>query len=111
MANLSARPLRAGGGINCPLCGEPLASFEQYERHVGRHQEQLALFSLPSIEPNDIKKSTMEVSDSEGIDEVPYRWSQGDPVAGVAGSTSTGDVQAEKNSGRIVKVWTCVSLY
>lgn len=33
----------------CPLCGDPIPSPSQYQRHVGRHQEQLALFALPDI--------------------------------------------------------------
>lgn len=40
-------------GINYPLCKEPLSSFKQYQRHVGRHQEQLALFALPPVDSQD----------------------------------------------------------
>ncbi|KAJ4244353.1 hypothetical protein NW762_014480 [Fusarium torreyae] len=35
--------------IFCPICRETLCSMKEYQRHVGRHQEQLALFALPSI--------------------------------------------------------------
>ncbi|WKT46770.1 hypothetical protein QSH57_011644 [Fusarium oxysporum f. sp. vasinfectum] len=34
----------------CPLCNERQSSFKQYQRHVGRHQEDLALFALPKLE-------------------------------------------------------------
>ncbi|KAM7200626.1 hypothetical protein V8F33_003831 [Rhypophila sp. PSN 637] len=43
--SLSVRPARPEDGIQCPLCQEALPSFKLYQRHVGRHQEQLALFA------------------------------------------------------------------
>ena len=55
MISLSARPMGPEDGINCPLCQEPLSSFKQYQRHVGRHQEQLALFALPPLDSQDDK--------------------------------------------------------
>ncbi|KAK3388381.1 hypothetical protein B0T20DRAFT_365211, partial [Sordaria brevicollis] len=39
------RPLEAAK--TCELCNEELDSFKSYSRHVGRHQEDLALFVLP----------------------------------------------------------------
>lgn len=39
------RPLDAAK--TCELCNEELDSFKSYSRHVGRHQEDLALFVLP----------------------------------------------------------------
>lgn len=39
------RPLDAPK--NCELCNEELDSFKSYSRHVGRHQEDVALFVLP----------------------------------------------------------------
>lgn len=39
------RPLDAPK--QCELCGEDLDSFKAYTRHVGRHQEDVALFVLP----------------------------------------------------------------
>jgi len=50
IVSLSARPLKPEDGIACPLCREVLSSRKGYQRHVGRHQEQLALFALPSLE-------------------------------------------------------------
>ncbi len=47
---LLAKPVDATQGIICPLCSDKLFSLREYERHVGRHQEQLALFALPSVE-------------------------------------------------------------
>ncbi|KAI0147030.1 hypothetical protein GGR57DRAFT_282123 [Xylariaceae sp. FL1272] len=37
----------------CPLCMEKLESLKQYQKHVGRHQVDLALFALPPIEDQD----------------------------------------------------------
>lgn len=48
LAKLAAQPRDMKKGVACPLCRETLSSVREYERHVGRHQEQLALFALPS---------------------------------------------------------------
>ena len=37
-------------GFACSLCRKPLESTKQYERHVARHLEELALFALPRTE-------------------------------------------------------------
>ncbi|KAK4444777.1 hypothetical protein QBC34DRAFT_308340, partial [Podospora aff. communis PSN243] len=47
--NLSARIAQMNEGFTCQLCGESLSSLKQYQRHVGRHQEQLSLLGLPSL--------------------------------------------------------------
>lgn len=52
---------------DCPLCGERQPSFKQYQRHVGRHQEDLALFALPHLPGEDDKKN--EESDFESVDQ------------------------------------------
>ena len=53
LIKLSAQPLDIRAGLPCPLCGETLNSDRKYQHHVGRHQEQLALFALPDLESND----------------------------------------------------------
>jgi hypothetical protein len=40
-------------GSNCPLCLVDIQPPLAFERHVGHHLEQLALFVLPRIEPED----------------------------------------------------------
>lgn len=40
------RPLNSSKA--CELCNEELDSFKAYARHVGRHQEDVALFALPN---------------------------------------------------------------
>ncbi|CAG7554630.1 unnamed protein product [Fusarium equiseti] len=57
--DLGARPIKVEDGIPCPLCKEPLHSIKEYRRHAGRHQEQLALFALPSI-GNDREEEQLE---------------------------------------------------
>ncbi|KAI0801635.1 hypothetical protein GGR55DRAFT_692515 [Xylaria sp. FL0064] len=39
--------------IDCPLCQDTIESVQQYQRHVGRHQVDLALFALPKIYGED----------------------------------------------------------
>lgn len=53
MISLSEQPLNIRSGVSCPICGVTLDSARQYQSHVGRHQEQLALFALPDLESND----------------------------------------------------------
>ncbi|KAK3357801.1 hypothetical protein B0T25DRAFT_630768 [Lasiosphaeria hispida] len=70
MINLSARTLQVEDGITCRLCGETISSLKQYQRHVGRHQEQLSLFALPSIaqmgEDGDNGQRSDESDDDDG---------------------------------------------
>lgn len=50
---LSQKPMDIKQGIPCPICAEIMRSASQYQRHVGRHQEKLALFALPTVESDD----------------------------------------------------------
>ncbi|KAL8816857.1 MAG: hypothetical protein Q9223_004209 [Gallowayella weberi] len=36
--------------LSCPLCMDNLATTKQFERHIARHLEELALFVLPRVE-------------------------------------------------------------
>ncbi|KAI3326464.1 hypothetical protein HD806DRAFT_551445 [Xylariaceae sp. AK1471] len=47
------RSLSPSSPVDCPLCQDILESVQQYQRHVGRHQVDLALFALPKIEDDD----------------------------------------------------------
>lgn len=47
--------------LTCPLCKDTLTSLRQFERHVARHLEELALFALPRSEMDD-------ESDENGLD-------------------------------------------
>ncbi|KAI0869699.1 hypothetical protein GGS24DRAFT_478076 [Hypoxylon argillaceum] len=47
------RLISASSPVVCPLCQHILESVQQYQRHVGRHQVDLALFALPRIENDD----------------------------------------------------------
>lgn len=49
----SQKPMDIKQGILCPICAEMIRSTSQYQRHVGRHQEQLALFALQTVESED----------------------------------------------------------
>ncbi len=66
----------------CPLCHETLHSVQQYLRHVGRHQEQLSLFALPSMDTDaDGQPEGSGGSDSEDVasDQRPSSESQPAP--------------------------------
>ena len=48
----------------CSLCKDTLKSSKQYERHVARHLEELALFALPRIEIDDAEDDNDDVVDA-----------------------------------------------
>ncbi|KAI0453848.1 hypothetical protein F5B21DRAFT_478084 [Xylaria acuta] len=47
------RSISPSSPATCPFCHDALGSVQQYQRHVGRHQVDLALFALPKIEDDD----------------------------------------------------------
>lgn len=47
---LISRPRGLWQKETCPFCKEELQSANEYQRHVGQHQEDTALFALPSCE-------------------------------------------------------------
>ncbi|KAL9038048.1 MAG: hypothetical protein Q9180_003370 [Flavoplaca navasiana] len=57
----------------CPLCKAVVETAKQYERHVARHMEELALFVLPRLDYDDEEeegepdKRSSSVSDSDEI--------------------------------------------
>ena len=53
LVGLGVQRIDSSSGLSCPLCPEKFGSIKQYQRHVGRHQEQLALFALPNLDFND----------------------------------------------------------
>lgn len=50
---MGARKVAQVSEATCPLCRETMPSVEKYMKHVGRHQEDLALFALPNLEGLD----------------------------------------------------------
>jgi hypothetical protein len=65
---LNKKPLDFSQGLTCPLCDVKIDSAKEYQRHVGRHQEQLALFSLPGLD----SKNEADAGDEEnsGVESV-----------------------------------------
>ena len=51
--------------MTCPLCKMALTSSKQYEKHVARHLEELALFALPRTEMDDADD---DAHSSSGLD-------------------------------------------
>ncbi|KAI0474346.1 hypothetical protein F4859DRAFT_514876 [Xylaria cf. heliscus] len=75
-----SRSLSPSSPAECPLCQDTLESVQQYQRHVGRHQVDLALFALPKIGDDDEEPdrnedqqtiSTRSSSYSEALDDIP----------------------------------------
>ncbi|RAK96411.1 uncharacterized protein BO80DRAFT_391970 [Aspergillus ibericus CBS 121593] len=50
------------GHLFCPLCHAHLESTKLFEKHVGRHLEELALFALPQLARDEDDNSSMSVS-------------------------------------------------
>ena len=48
----------------CSLCKDTLKSSKQYERHVARHLEELALFALPRIDIDDAEDDEDDALDA-----------------------------------------------
>ncbi|KAF5597623.1 zinc finger transcription factor ace1 [Fusarium subglutinans] len=76
---LSQKPMDISRGVPCPFCAEMMRSASQYQRHVGRHQEQLALFALPTVESDDKDERGSESDLSEGsVDMISNQDKRGD---------------------------------
>lgn len=60
----------------CSLCRDTLKSSKQYERHVARHLEELALFALPRTEMDDAEDvDDDDVSDAKALtsdNDIPF---------------------------------------
>ncbi|RWA11649.1 hypothetical protein EKO27_g3447 [Xylaria grammica] len=66
-----SRSISQSSPVECPLCRDTLKSVQQYQRHVGLHQIDLALFTLPKIEdeneePNERNEDEETVSTHSG---------------------------------------------
>ena len=93
MVNHSAQPraITKSSGLYCPLCGdkEPvLRSEKQYQRHVGRHQEQLSLFALPQASAE---------SDNEPDSDSEYKSDDDQPLTDVDMSEEILDEQRREH--------------
>jgi uncharacterized C2H2 Zn-finger protein len=64
LLSICERTKPADDSAECPLCNEILGNFNQYQRHVGRHQEDLALFTLPQ-HPEDDNESDDQFGEDE----------------------------------------------
>lgn len=53
LMRMGARKVLQFSEATCPLCREILPSAKKYTTHVGRHQEELALFALPKLDVPD----------------------------------------------------------
>ncbi|KAJ9422957.1 hypothetical protein FOXG_05745 [Fusarium oxysporum f. sp. lycopersici 4287] len=70
LLTICERPKSENEPADCPLCGERQSSFKQYQRHVGRHQEDLALFALPHLPGEEDEKNDESGFESEEQEEL-----------------------------------------
>ena len=63
--DMCATPLSATTEIECPLCKEPVRGVKQFEKHLGRHLEEIALFALPQSLLGDAEDSDEESDDED----------------------------------------------
>ncbi|KAG8409974.1 hypothetical protein J3458_019046 [Metarhizium acridum] len=61
--NERMKPLDAK--TDCPLCGETLDSTKQYQRHVGKHLVDLALFTFPKTGDREDPDDDVEMCDDK----------------------------------------------
>ncbi|POR35846.1 Hypothetical protein TPAR_09195 [Tolypocladium paradoxum] len=66
LIKLNAQPTSTPDRLCCPFCGESQSSLMIYQRHVGRHEEQLSLFALPFLEVDDDMESESRANYYEG---------------------------------------------
>ncbi|KAJ5371653.1 hypothetical protein N7517_003659 [Penicillium concentricum] len=52
--------------LNCPLCQTDIRPPLTFERHVGHHMEQLALFVLPREDPDPVEQAQLGASSEPG---------------------------------------------
>ncbi|KAK1848134.1 hypothetical protein CCHR01_09250 [Colletotrichum chrysophilum] len=65
IVELSSHPLAQDAHTNCPFCPAKLKTLNQYRRHVGNHQQDLALFVLPHADcDNDDTQEGLSRSES-----------------------------------------------
>lgn len=58
--------------VTCSVCNEQVPHLKQLRRHLGRHQEQLALFALPlSVNEDENKRDDLKDSDYGSDNTVP----------------------------------------
>jgi len=74
------------GGL-CPLCKEQVPSLKKLRRHLGRHQEQLALFALPLSIHDENSDQDVDGSDRKSND------SNAAPEAEIDQESETQDVK------------------
>ena len=80
--------------FQCHLCKDILRSSKHYERHVGRHLEELALFVLPRIEMDDAEDDR----DCDVVDPMQGAASSDLAPDSTSGGSSMEDEQAEQQA-------------
>jgi hypothetical protein len=65
LVNMSERQVSPKTQIECPLCKEMVPLLPDLRRHLGEHQEQLALFALPSNLEQTEEENESDIADHE----------------------------------------------
>ncbi|KAF4963442.1 hypothetical protein FSARC_8539 [Fusarium sarcochroum] len=69
LLSICQQPKPEDDTAECPLCKEILPNLKQYQRHVGRHQEDLALFALPQLPGDDSGQNGEDTEDDARVEE------------------------------------------
>jgi hypothetical protein len=99
---LSARPGSGFRALTCPICIEELTTIDQYRDHIGWHQEQLALLTVPVEEDNGTPKKITTVAEPPKKNRVRSR-----PSLSTGYETSPKKVRVAKAKPADLR-WTCV---
>lgn len=103
IVQLSSQPLAEDAYTYCPFCLEALKSLKQYRRHVGKHQQDLALFVLPNTETgtgDDNSEETHSLSEHESEDVSFSEQNEEEITAAVKNQQTAADVEAENPASR-----------
>jgi hypothetical protein len=88
LKRVSAKSADLGGQTHCALCDKPMA-LRALQRHLGSHQQQLALFSLPS----NLDDTTDDPNDDDDEESLIAGNDQEEELSDLSDTSDTEDVE------------------
>jgi hypothetical protein len=98
LSNLSVMPLNGDTPTECSFCHQQDMTLSKLERHLGRHQESLALFAMPPIVQEDDGTDEDEEDDPKNR----KRSSEGEMSSQGNDSTLSEDPEIQKSNAQIL---------
>ncbi|RGP65706.1 transcription factor [Fusarium longipes] len=101
---LGDKPAPEDTSSQCLLCGHSTTGLKKYIKHVGRHLEQLALFTLPDLEREDVDEETESNNQNSAIsgtddNSLPVSSTSPSPILAPQHPSSSGLAVKEEKSG------------